>query len=120
MTDRRVVDLHAHVVLEGAFGAAGPIGPELTDHDGVTSFRVGDYVMRPSPYRGSVFMDTDLRLAGMDAAGIDIQMLSPNPLSFCGGIDADHAVALAQATNRAMAALVTQEPRLLGAAQLPV
>ncbi len=120
MTRRRVVDLHAHVVLEGAFGAGGPIGPDLTDENGVPAFRVGDYVMKPSPYRGSVFMDLNLRLERMDAAGIDVQMLSPNPLSFCGGIEVEDAISLARATNDAMAALVSDRPRLLGAAQLPI
>ena len=120
MSDLGAVDLHAHVVLEGAFGAAGAHGPELGDDDGTAFFRVGEYVMKPSPYRGSVFMDVDLRLQRMDASGIGVQMLSPNPLSFCGGIGSTDAVALARATNDAMAALVVAHPRLLGAAQLPV
>ena len=53
-----VVDLHAHVVLEGAFGAAGVYGPEHgLDANEVEFFRVGDYMLKPIPYRGSVFMD---------------------------------------------------------------
>ena len=120
MSQLGAVDLHAHVVLEGAFGAAGSHGPELGDDDGTAFFRVGDYVMKPSPYRGSVFMDVDLRLQRMDESGIGVQMLSPNPLSFCGGIGGPEAVALARATNDAMTALVSGNPRLLGAAQLPV
>ncbi|MEM7286875.1 MAG: amidohydrolase family protein [Actinomycetota bacterium] len=120
MTDPGVVDLHAHVVLEGAFGSAGAYGPELGDDDGTPFFRVGEYLMKPSPYRGSVFMDVDLRLGRMDTAGIAVQMLSPNPLSFCGGIGTDEAVALARATNDAMTSLVADRTRLLGAAQLPI
>lgn len=120
MSELGAADLHAHVVLEGAFGAAGAHGPELGDDNGIPFFRVGDYVMKPSPYRGSVFMDVELRLQRMDAAGIGVQMLSPNPLSFCGGIGDADAVALARATNDAMVALTADHPRLLGAAQLPV
>jgi aminocarboxymuconate-semialdehyde decarboxylase len=116
-----VIDLHAHAVLEPAFGKAGSYGPELTEQGGPASFRVGDYVMKPSPYRGSVFMDVDKRIAGMDELAIDLQLLSPNPLSFFAGIEAEPATAFAEATNEAMAALVSQHPdRLLGSAQVPL
>ncbi len=116
-----VIDLHAHVVLEAAFGSAGPYGPELAAVDGVDTFRVGDYKLAPMPYRGSIFMDVDKRLTAMDALGIDMQLLSPNPLTFFGGIEATHAATFAAATNNAMADLVQQHPdRFLGAAALPL
>lgn len=117
-----VVDLHAHVVLADAFGTAGIYGP-VHDHDaeGVEFFRVGDYTMKPIPYRGSVFMDLERRLADLDRVGIDRQMLSPNPLTFFGGIEPAPAAAFARATNDAMASLVARCPdRLLGSAQLPL
>lgn len=115
-------DLHAHVVLEDAFGTAGEFGPiHGVDDRGREFFRVGGYVMAPIPYRGSVFMDIDRRLAAMDALGIDRQLLSPNPLTFFGHIPARPAIDFARATNDAMAALVASRPdRLLGAAQLPL
>ncbi len=113
-----VMDLHAHVVLEGAFGGAGEYGPELGDDDGTPFFRVGDYEMKPSGYRGSVFMDVDKRLAGMDDIGIEMQMLSRNPLTFFGGVEADVATAYARLTNDSMADLVQGQPRLMGSAQV--
>jgi aminocarboxymuconate-semialdehyde decarboxylase len=95
-----VIDLHAHVVLADAFETAGPYGPfHGDDSDGRQFFRVGDYTMKPIPYRGSVFMDVERRLAEMERVGIDRQMLSPNPLTFFGGVQADHAVDFARATN---------------------
>ncbi len=117
-----VVDLHAHAVLDGAFGSAGAYGPvHGRDADGVEFFGVGDYTMKPIRYRDSVFMDVDRRLLEMDRLGIDVQMLSPNPLTFFGGIESGPAIEFAQATNDAMAALVARHPsRLLGAAQLPM
>lgn len=117
-----VVDLHAHVVLADAFGTAGPYGPlHGDDADGREFFRVGDHTMKPIPYRDSVFMDVERRLAEMDRVGIDVQMLSPNPLTFFGGIEPGPATEFARATNDAMAALVAQHPgRLLGSAQLPL
>ena len=117
-----VVDLHAHVVLADAFESAGPYGPfHGDDENGAEYFRVGDYTMKPIPYRGSVFMDVERRLAEMDRVGIAVQMLSPNPLTFFGGIEPAPAVDVARATNDAMAALVAEYPdRLLGSAQLPM
>jgi aminocarboxymuconate-semialdehyde decarboxylase len=117
-----VVDLHAHVVLAGAFGTAGAHGPVHGDDDhGVEFFSVGDYTMKPIPYRGSVFMDVERRVTAMDRIGIERQMLSPNPLTFFGGVEPAPAIDFARATNDAMAALVAEHPdRLLGSAQLPM
>ena len=72
----KVIDLHAHVVFEEVFGVAGKFGPELlTDKDGLSLFRVGDYQLKPINYRDTVFMDVNLRLERMDKDGIDVQML---------------------------------------------
>ena len=84
-----VIDLHAHVVLEEAFGEAGAYGPALEEDGGVSAFRVGEYVMKPSPYRGSIFMDVEKRIAAMDGLGVGLQMLSPNPLSFLPAIESE-------------------------------
>ncbi len=117
-----IIDLHAHVVLADAFEMAGPYGPfHGDDAQGAEYFRVGDYTMKPIPYRGSVFMDVERRLIEMDRVGIDRQMLSPNPLTFFGGVEAAPAIDFARATNDAMAALVAEQPdRLFGSAQLPM
>lgn len=120
-----MIDVHAHVVLEAALGAAGPYGPELDEGDEAAGrppcFRVGGYVLEGVRYRGTAFMDRDVRLAEMDALGIDLQVLSPNPLTFFHHIEADRAVAFCERHNDAMASLVGTEPaRLAGLAQLPL
>lgn len=120
-----MIDLHAHVVLEEALGAAGPYGPFLDegapDEGRPPCFRVGDFVLEGVRYRGTPFMDVDLRLARMDALGIDVQVLSPNPLTFFHNIEADEAVAFCRAHNDGMADLVDRFPdRLRGLAQLPL
>ena len=120
-----MIDLHAHVVLEESLGAAGPLGPELVEGDPDAGrppcFRVGDYELLGVRYRGSAFMDLDVRLDRMDELGIDRQVLSPNPLTFLVGVGPDLAVAFARTHNDAMSALVARSPeRLGGLAQLPV
>lgn len=117
-----VFDLHAHVVLDGAFGAAGTYGPEHgNDEKGREFFRVGDYTMKPIPYRDSVFMNIGKRLSAMDDVGVGRQMLSPNPLTFFGGVEAPNAADFARATNDAMAEVITADSeRLFGAAAVPL
>ena len=76
----KVIDVHAHVILAETFGSLGAFGPEMGGQDGDSPwFRVGGYRLDGVRYQGSAFMDTELRLERMDAAGIDAQLLSPNP-----------------------------------------
>lgn len=118
----RVIDVHAHAVLAMAEGAAGAAGPELgVSPDGTPFYRVGEYVLRGVKYAGSPFMDVDVRLAAMDATGVDLQVLSPNPITYFNGLPAPDAAAYARAHNDALAELVAKHPgRLLAMAQLPV
>jgi hypothetical protein len=118
----RVIDFHAHVVLEETFGAAAEHGPELTvAEDGRPLFRAGGYRLHGVRYRGSPFMDVEVRLAAMDRAGIDCQVLSPNPLTYFHFIDVPSAVAFCRRHNDVLAALVRRYPgRLAGLAALPM
>ena len=116
----RIIDIHAHVVHRETFGAAGSYGPDLGDEEHLQTFRVGDYSIRV-PYIGSVFMEVEKRIQEMDRLGIDIQMLSPNPLTFFGGIASNEADNFAKLSNDAMANLVQKYPdRLLGTIALPM
>ncbi len=118
----RRIDVHAHVVLAETMGAAGALGPELgQDADGRPWFRVGGYRLDGVRYAGSPFMDVGLRLAALDAAGIDVQVLSPNPLTYLHHIPAPEAVAFCRTHNDALAARVAAHPdRLAGLAALPM
>jgi aminocarboxymuconate-semialdehyde decarboxylase len=118
----RRIDVHAHVVLAETMGAAGALGPEIGhEADGRPWFRVGGYRLDGVRYVGSPFMDIDLRLARMDEAGIDVQVLSPNPLTYMHFIPAPEAIAFCRIHNDALAARVAAHPdRLAGLAALPM
>lgn len=119
MTD--TIDVHAHVVLEASLGAAGAAGPAIEDGPDGPRFRVGDWHLDGVDHRGTAFMDLDVRLARMDAAGIDLQVLSPNPLTWFPDLPASDAVAFCRAHNDALSAHVAgHTDRVLGLAQLPV
>ncbi len=120
--DAQVIDIHAHAVLEETFGTAGSFGPELYEEtDGTPVYRIGEYRLRNVRYRGSAFMDPDVRIAAMDRAGIDWQLLSPNPLTYFHYIPAAEAIAFCRRHNDALAAQVSRHSdRLGGAAALPM
>ena len=128
MTDRialanaKSVDIHAHAVLAGSMGKAGAHGPEIGyTESGSPWFRIGDYRLDGVRYEGSPFMDTSVRLANMDAAGIDFQVLSPNPLTYFHHIGASEAVTFCRGHNDALAEIVEEQPtRLAGFAALPM
>ena len=116
------IDVHAHAVLDESMGAAGKYGPELSEVEGQpTVFRVGDYELQGVKYRDSAFMDVEKRIAGMEAAGIDFQILSPNPLTYFHYIDAPSAVRFCKRHNDVLRDLVSEHPRkLAGFAALPM
>lgn len=118
----KTIDLHAHVVLPEVMGAAGAFGPEMfAEQDGTPVFRIGQYFLRGVRYQGSPFMDPDLRLAAMERAGIDFQVLSPNPLTYFHYIPPTNAIEFCRIHNDAMAALIRRYPdRLGGMAALPM
>jgi aminocarboxymuconate-semialdehyde decarboxylase len=118
----RSIDIHAHAVLAGTMGTAGNYGPEIgSDGPGRPWFRVGSYRLDGVRYTGSAFMDVDLRLENMHAAGIEFQLLSPNPLTYFHHIEPEQAIAYCRRHNDELAALVAQHPtRLAALASLPM
>ena len=117
-----VIDVHAHVVFEALNGSAGHYGPEAgIDEQGARFFRIGSYTMKPISYAGTVFTDLDLRISHLDRLGIDIQVLSPNPLTFFHGIEPAIATDFCHQHNQLMADTVAAAPdRLVGLAALPM
>ena len=117
-----MIDVHGHIVLEGSLGTAGTCGPELGAYDdGTTWFRVGDWRLEGVPYRESLFMQVGMRLDAMDAAGIRVQALSPNPLTYLHFIPAADANNYCRAHNDDLANVVRGHPdRFVGLASLPM
>jgi aminocarboxymuconate-semialdehyde decarboxylase len=119
----KVVDLHAHIVLEATIGAAGDYGPFLGQNaDGSPFFQIGrNYRLNGVRYVGSPFMDPDLRLQRMAEHGIDFQVVSPNPLTYLHFIPADDAIRFCRIHNDALASIVAaRSGHLAGLAALPL
>jgi len=118
----RSIDIHAHAVLAGSMGTAGEHGPEIGyTSSGQPWFRVGNYRLDGVRYEGSPFMEAEIRIRNMDAAGIDCQVVSPNPLTYFHHIAPADAISFCREHNNALAAMVDAFPtRLAGFAALPM
>lgn len=116
-----MIDVHAHLFFDELLGTAGDVGPFVErDADGVATLITGGYRYRIGAV-ASLDRDPDERLAALDAAGIDIQVLSASPLWFFPHIDPSTAAAFARRYNDLLATWTGARPdRLKALATLPV
>jgi aminocarboxymuconate-semialdehyde decarboxylase len=123
MTTPRTIDIHAHILAEDTMALmrkeAPQIGPRLERvDDDFAVLTVAGSPYRPFPRGG---WDMAKRLADLDAAGIDVQVVSNTPQTFLYGQDASLAAALAALQNDQIAKAVAANPqRLMGIATLPM
>lgn len=117
-----VVDIHAHAVLLQTMETAGNAGPFISAvGEAPPWFKVGDYTLHGVAYHNSPFTDLDLRLERMSQAGIDFQVIGPNPLTYLHHIPSDQARQFCRNHNQHLAQLVAAGGgRLAGFAALPM
>ena len=99
LNSAKVIDTHAHVVLSETEGAAGKFGPEVLFDGDTPVYRIGDYSLRGVNYRGTAFMDPKIRLEKMNEAKIDVQVLTPNPLTYFHYIEASVSIEFSKIHN---------------------
>ncbi len=124
------IDVHCHVLPRGLPDMAaitGTSGWVTLHHGGADNPEIpfGCAHMRRDGrlFRvvGSNLFDDDVRLAEMDAAGVDAQVLSTVPVLFAYGAAADHALELARVLNDDIAARCRRHPRrLIGLGTVPL
>ena len=123
MTAGRVIDAHAHILSEETMAlmrkAAPGIGPSLERiDDDFAVLTVAGSPYRPFPRGG---WDMAKRFSDMDAAGVDVQVVSNTPQTFLYNQEAALTAALAALQNDQIAAAVARHPeRLMGIATLPM
>ncbi len=104
-----VVDVHTHVFPPGlpdyAASTRDARWPSLQVSDDDASARImrGGQVFRPVDRR---CFDLEARLADMTATGVDLQVLSPVPVTLCSWADPSLASAFARAQNEGIAQMV--------------
>lgn len=115
------VDLHAHWMGADVFGATEVAGgwPRLE----VDSAERGRILIGDRPFRDvrPSLWDIDARLMDLDAAGLELQVISPVPVTFPYVDDAGAATAYAEATNASIArAVAASRGRLAGLGTVPL
>jgi aminocarboxymuconate-semialdehyde decarboxylase len=123
MSASRTLDIHTHVLTEEMIGLirkeAPKVAPRMTAID-ADSFilEVAGTPYRPFPRGG---FDMERRFADMDAAGVDVQVLSATPQTYLYDQEPSLAAACATIQNDQIAKLTAAHPdRFLGIATLPM
>lgn len=118
----RVVDVHAHVIPPALVDAIR--ARDAPDDIRMETVGGKPWVVHRQGYRYPLldaFHDVQARLDAMDAAGIDLAVLSPAPPLFLYWIEPAAARDAAVVINDAVAAMVAQAPdRFVGLAGLPM
>ena len=119
----RTIDIHSHVLTEETMAMlrkeAPKVAPQLKPIDaGFAVLEVGGTPYRPFPRGG---WEIEARLADMDAAEVDMQVLSATPQTYLYDQESALAAACAAVQNDQIAKLVAAQPdRFLGIATLPM
>ena len=120
----KVIDLHAHIVIPETIGAAGAFRPRDRAEPG----RLAVFPDRQDlpaqwravcrqPFHGSGTSAS----SAWTSAGIDFQVVSPNPLTYMHFIPAEDAIRFCRIHNDALARIVgDRSSRLAGLAALPL
>ena len=123
MTQPQTIDVHAHILSEDTIALmrreAPAIAPRLTPIDADSAvLEIAGTPYRPFPRGG---FDLERRLRDMDAAQVDVQVLSITPQTFLYAQDRSLTATCARIQNDAIANLVAAHPdRFLGIATLPM
>lgn len=111
-----VVDVHAHGAPTETIERMRRLAPDavpIIDRDGsMVFFRYASGVVNGPVPRGIV--DVDHRIADMDAASVDYQVVSPRPQYFSLAVSGELATQLASLTNEALVAMAEAHPDRLG------
>ncbi len=119
-----IIDVHAHCLV-GEVEAVVAGDPRLAAHQELEARRSGPEALAVSGQmirsRIPLLTRVDTRLAEMDAAGVDVQVVSPSPSHYHYWADPELARTITHAANRGIAALVAEEPtRFTGLGLVPL
>jgi aminocarboxymuconate-semialdehyde decarboxylase len=121
MTALRTIDTHTHILTQETAGLLTKAGVKVTiapDDADNAGFDVAGTVYRPFPTGG---FDIARRLKDMDAAGVDVHVLSASPQTYLYNQGDELSATLAAIQNDQMAKHIAAHPtRFMGIATLPM
>jgi aminocarboxymuconate-semialdehyde decarboxylase len=121
MARPRTIDIHTHILTLETAGLLSKAGAKVTitpDDAELSTLDVNGVVYKAFPTGG---YDIPRRLKDMDAAGIDVHLLSATPQTYLYNLDPDVSANLAAIQNDQMAKHVAAHPdRFMAIATLPL
>src|SRR5262245_27422645 len=113
MTEPRTIDTHTHILTDETMRLLAKetpkLAPRLAAYDAENGeLEIAGVRYRPFPRGG---WDIERRLKDMDAAGVDVHLLSATPQTYYSDQDPSAAAALAAIQNDAIARHVKDHPR---------
>jgi aminocarboxymuconate-semialdehyde decarboxylase len=105
-----VIDIHSHLFFSELFGLAGDLGPRADRRDDGTIALVTGCYSFPMGKRATLDTIPHERIAELDAAGIDVQLVSGSPLWFFHHTAAEVAIRFARGFNDALAKFAAFSP----------
>jgi len=101
-----IVDCHAHMLPGELPDSSHPAHPRILrcDEGGTLTFGFGD-LEYPAP---PVWHETDLRLAAMDRAGVDVEVVSPMPMLLDYRLPLEDGLGLVRWVNERVAGLTIE------------
>ncbi|MGC1624101.1 MAG: amidohydrolase family protein, partial [Pseudolabrys sp.] len=123
MSTGRTIDTHTHVLTQETVALLRKEAPKVPVtitpiDDASATLDVGGIAYKPYPRGG---FDIEHRLRDMDAAGVDVQVLSATPQTYLYNQEAALGAATAAIQNDQIAKLVKENPqRFMGIATLPM
>lgn len=117
-----VVDMHCHMVVPAAEALARPHLPAMPETaQRYQSPQTREVSKAMAAACRAQLIDPQARLADMDAAGIDIQVISPAPGHYCYWAEDELAIELARTVNDSLAAVAAHHPdRMMALGTLPM
>ena len=121
MTKLRTIDTHTHILTQETAALLTKAGAKVTitpDDAESAAFDVAGTVYRPFPTGG---FDIARRLRDMDAASVDVHVLSATPQTYLYNLDPELSATVAAIQNDQMAKHIAAHPdRFMGIATLPL
>ena len=121
MTKLRTIDTHTHILTQETAALLTKAGAKVTitpDNAESAAFDVAGTVYRPFPTGG---FDIARRLRDMDAAGVDVHVLSATPQTYLYNMGEELSGIMAAIQNDQMAKHIAAHPdRFMGIATLPL
>src|SRR5262245_5061385 len=123
MSKVRTIDTHTHVLTQETAALLRKEAPKVPVtitpiDDASATLDVSGVAYRPYPRGG---FDVEPILRSMDAAGVDVQVISATPQTYLYNLEARLGAATAAIQNDQIAKLVRENPqRFMGIATLPM